>query len=230
MRYKIIWFSCVLIFTTSCFCKTKKYLYYFDNDFNPADKVTAVFNGIGVYENGLIKLEVYSSLNKNLVYSEHYTDSSLQLSEGLFQSFYENASKEWEGNYLKGKEDGLWQQWDNLGRIIDSTVYINGEKARVVHIGYYKNGILDSFIVNNIKTGQLQKTYYDSSGKVKSEATKDMIEPSFPGGPAAWTRYILKEIMRNTDELNNADYGTCIVKFIVNINGKVTGTSNDYAG
>ena len=60
------------------------------------------------------------------------------------------------------------------------------------------------------------------AGKVKSEATKDMIEPAFPGGPAAWTRYILKEIMRNTDELNNADYGRCIVKFIVNINGKVT--------
>jgi hypothetical protein len=179
------------------------------------------------------------------VYIEHYTDSSLQLSDGVFQSYYANASKEWQGNYLKGKEDGLWQRWDSLGHLIDSSVYNNGEKVLEVHIGYYKNGILDSFIVNNIRTDQLQKTFYDDKGTIVNEVsftgqngldkvytngiivridsvvTRAEIEASFPGGQVAWNRYIMKEIERNQNELGNNDYGTCIVKFIVDIDGKV---------
>ena len=248
MRYRNLLFSCVLVFITiTSFSQAKRYLYFFDKDLNPTEKAKSIFNGIGVYENGLMELRLYNSLNKNLVCIEHYTDSSLQLSDGFFQSYYTNASKEWEGNYLKGKEDGLWQRWDSLGRIIDSSVYNNGEKIIEVHYGYYKNGILDSFIVNNIKADRLQKTFYDDKGKVVSEVsftgqrgfekvykngiivrsdsvfTRDEIEASFPGGASVWTRYIMSQIERNQNELGNNDYGTCIVKFIVGIDGKVAG-------
>jgi hypothetical protein len=178
---------------------------------------------------------------------EHYTDSSLQLNDGFFQSYYPNASKEWEGNYLNGKEDGLWQKWDSMGHIIDSTVYNNGEKIIEVHFGYYKNGILDSFTVNNIKTDRLQKTFYDDKGKVVSEVsftgqsgfekvyqngiivrsdsvfTRDEIEASFPGGANAWTRYIMGQIERHQNELGSNDYGTCILKFIVGSDGNIAG-------
>ena len=247
MKFETLTFSCVFLFCTiTSFSQTKRYLYYFDKDLNATEKAKSIFNGTGVYGNGLMELWVYNSLNKSLVFIEHYTDSSLQLSEGLFQSYYSNGPKELEGNYLRGKEDGPWLRWDSLGHMIDSSVYNNGEKVTEVHLGYHKNGLLYSFIVNSIKTDQLQKTYYDTSGKVVSEVSftgqngikkvykngimvrtdslfiRDEIEASFPGGPAAWTQYVQKEVERNQNEFTTKDYGTCIVKFIIDIDGKIT--------
>ena len=98
-----------------------------------------------------------------------------------------------------------------------------------VHVGYQQNGHLDSFIVNDKKADKLQKIYYDSSGKVKSEVSftgqkgfekvykngtiersdsvfsRDEIEASFPGGAAAWTRYVMNYIERNQDAFTRAD-------------------------
>ncbi|HSN08463.1 MAG TPA: energy transducer TonB [Hanamia sp.] len=47
-------------------------------------------------------------------------------------------------------------------------------------------------------------------------------EAVFPGGEQAWQRYIQKAIERKLDEFNDNDYGTCVVKFIVDINGNVS--------
>jgi len=48
------------------------------------------------------------------------------------------------------------------------------------------------------------------------------VEAKFPGGDAAWQKYIQKAIQRELDEFNTADYGTCVVKFMVDINGNVS--------
>jgi antitoxin component YwqK of YwqJK toxin-antitoxin module len=239
-------FALFLSINVASFSQGKRYLYYFDKELSPVTKSKAVFNGIGVYENDLLELRLYNTSQKNLVIVEHFTDSSLQLNDGFFQSYYPNTFKEWSGNYSKGKQDGLWQHWDELGHTIDSSFYNNGDKVMVVHYGYFKNGQLDSFIVNDIKKDQLQETYYDSTGKLMSDVsftgqkglvkryksgviantdsvfTREEIEASFPGGASAWTRYITTQIERNQDEFTNKDYGTCIVKFIVGIDGKVT--------
>jgi protein TonB len=47
-------------------------------------------------------------------------------------------------------------------------------------------------------------------------------EAVFPGGAQAWQKYIQKAIERQLDEFTNADYGTCVVKFQVDINGNVS--------
>lgn len=52
--------------------------------------------------------------------------------------------------------------------------------------------------------------------------TKVEIEASFPGGPAAWQRYVTRAIQSQLDEFTDADYGTCVVKFIVDKTGKVS--------
>ena len=52
--------------------------------------------------------------------------------------------------------------------------------------------------------------------------TKVEIEASFPGGPAAWTKYVTRAIQADIDEFTESDYGTCIVKFIVDKTGKVS--------
>lgn len=52
--------------------------------------------------------------------------------------------------------------------------------------------------------------------------TKVEIEAQFPGGPAAWQKYITSCIYPEQNKLTEADYGTCIVKFIVDKTGKVS--------
>ncbi len=52
--------------------------------------------------------------------------------------------------------------------------------------------------------------------------TKVEIEASFPGGPAAWQRYVSRAISAHLDEFSESDYGTCVVRFIVDKTGKVS--------
>lgn len=52
--------------------------------------------------------------------------------------------------------------------------------------------------------------------------TKVEIEASFPGGPSAWQRYITRAITAQIDEFTESDYGTCIVKFIVDKQGNIS--------
>ncbi|MEO8568679.1 MAG: energy transducer TonB [Ginsengibacter sp.] len=48
------------------------------------------------------------------------------------------------------------------------------------------------------------------------------IDAMFRGGAGEWTKYVSKEIQRNNDEFTEADFGTCVVKFIVDKTGKVS--------
>jgi protein TonB len=48
------------------------------------------------------------------------------------------------------------------------------------------------------------------------------IDAKFPGGPEAWQRYIQKAISSQLDEFAEGDYGTCTVKFIVDVTGRVS--------
>ena len=52
--------------------------------------------------------------------------------------------------------------------------------------------------------------------------TKVEIDASFPGGPGAWIKYVQRAILGNMDELTELDYGTCVVKFVVDKSGKVS--------
>lgn len=48
------------------------------------------------------------------------------------------------------------------------------------------------------------------------------IEAKFPGGDEAWQKYIQRAIQRELDGFSETDYGTCTVKFMVDINGNVS--------
>ncbi len=48
------------------------------------------------------------------------------------------------------------------------------------------------------------------------------IDATFPGGPSAWTKYVSKAVQGNIDEFSESDYGTCMVRFIVDKTGKVS--------
>jgi len=48
------------------------------------------------------------------------------------------------------------------------------------------------------------------------------IDASFPGGAGEWTKYVSKAVEGNIDEFTETDFGTCVVKFIVDKTGKVS--------
>ena len=52
--------------------------------------------------------------------------------------------------------------------------------------------------------------------------TKVEIEAQFPGGPGAWTKYVTRAIQAEQDEFTESDFGTCVVKFVVDKNGVVS--------
>ena len=80
----------------------------------------------------------------------------------------------------------------------------------------------------------IEKTSYNDSGEVLSKNnfksvedsdkvfTKVEIEPSFPGGASEWTRYFTRQIEKKQNQLSERDFGTCLVRFIVGLDGKVT--------
>ena len=99
----------------------------------------------------------------------------------------------------------------------DSTEKKYGVKGR--------NGVIE---IITKKTGEEinhTQTYLPESQKdsiPRIVFTKVENEASFPGGLAAWQKYIVKKIQSSLDSFTEADYGTCVLKFIVNTDGSVT--------
>jgi len=245
MRYKFFLLCLIVLFTCLSSFSQSKYVYYFDVTLNTTEKSKSVFTGLGSIENNLLKLQVLYNLTKQTVMLAHYTDSSLAVSQGLYQSYFINGVKESEGNYENNKEDGLWKKWDSTGHLIDSSIYDHGKKISSATFTYYKTGSF-SYHFDDFKNDKMQTVSYNDSGKIISEAlfigksgivkyynkegikidsvfTRDEIEASFPGGDEGWRRYVKKAIEANIDELFQAgESGTCRVRFIVSKDGTVS--------
>lgn len=78
------------------------------------------------------------------------------------------------------------------------------------------------FSFNNAIT-QTKTDVQDTTHTNAGPYNKVEVEASFPGGAAAWTAYIMQQIMQNSNAFSKRDYGTCIVKFIVDKNGNISG-------
>lgn len=245
---KYILSALLLIASAGCFSQAKQYAYYFDKDLNSTSKENAVASGVGTYSDGLFEVRIYNAATKKLLWTQHFTDSSLAVSEGLYQTYFPGGTVQTAGNYAENKEAGLWQTWDSSGHyVIDSSLFENGSLTRYTHRGYYKSGFPDSIIISDMKTNELSKIYYKDSGQIANEAfftgekgllkyyehgvyksadsvySREEIEASFPGGDVAWNRYIVKGLQTNADEIYKDNvFGSCVVKFIINKEGKVT--------
>ncbi len=226
--------TCLIFFTSINIQAQTQYSYYFDKDLNLITKPSkAIFLGIGVYQNGLFELKVFNKRDKKLLVIEHFTDSSLQQSNGLFVSYSANGNKELEGIYKMGRKDGLWKEWSLNGLVTDSALFANGKRITETKYSYYPSGKLMSEVFLSGRDGTVIGKMFDENGKeivTKSkDSSEDMhkifvkveVEASFPGGLQAWARYISKVIQSHIDEFKKSDYGTCVIRFIVDTTGKV---------
>ncbi len=244
MKHKIIFIYLVSYFLSiTCFSQAQ-HVYYLDANLNTTDKSTSVVSGIGTMENGLLKLKGENKLTNQQVIA-FFTDSTLAVRQGLFQLFYKSGLKASEGNYESNYQNGCWKKWDSTGHLIDSTIYDHGKKIDGTGIFYNKNGILSQYHFEDIKNDKMHHISYNDSGKIISEVsfvgqkgivthyndntiqidsvfTRAEIEALFRGGQAGWQNYILQKLIQNSDELiKDQQYGTCIVKFIIDTDGKI---------
>ena len=237
--------SVIIIFCTcfTSFSQDKKFVYYFNDKFEPSSKSKASYTGTGIKEDGLVTLQIVNNKNNQIIIVEHYIDSSLAVSQGLFQSFFNNGLKESEGDYDNNQKNGLWRVWDNKGRLVDSTIYDHDKKISAVTYRYNKTG--KTYRFEDFKNDKMHEAHYIDSGKIGSEVfftgstgilknynkdgvkidtvfSRDEIEASFPGGDAAWARYIKNEIEKNIDAIvRDNQSGVCRVRFIVDKDGNV---------
>jgi protein TonB len=226
--------------------QTNKLLYYFDNSLNSTTKAKSVFIGIGSPDSGLVKLNCFVNASGQLMISAYFTDSTLKINHGLFQSYYSNGYKEFEGNYVYNNKMGIWKKWDSLGYITDSSVFENGLKIFSDSFTYYDNGFVKSDKMEDKKTGKLKNVQYDDKGNIQQEAIftgksgilkykadgvikidsvfgREEMEASFPGGEGAWNKFIKHAIETHIDEFTNANKsGTCRIKFIVDTDGSLS--------
>ena len=246
MKY-ILLTGLTLLFSVSGYCQTEGHAYYFDKDFRITTPAEAVFNGIGITEGRAWLLKCYNKKDKTLIFKMRFTDSTLSVRNGLFQSFYADNSLKNIGNYLQDKQIGLWKRWNEYGNLVDSSLYENGNAVMNTTLDYYPNKIKQSVIINDIRQRRVYRTFYGMDGKIEISDTLDNlshnlsridnspdenkvfvkteIEASFPGGEQAWTRYITQVIRKNIDDLNDDNKsGTCRVRFIVDKQGNVLGT------
>ena len=102
---------------------------------------------------------------------------------------------------------------------IESITVLKKESGQLKYGEKGKNGVIEiitkPFDVQS-DTGKQRDTIPD---KV---FTKVETEASFPGGPQTWVKYITRQIQASIDTFTNADYGTCVIRFIVDKDGNVS--------
>ncbi|MDP4285381.1 MAG: energy transducer TonB [Bacteroidota bacterium] len=89
--------------------------------------------------------------------------------------------------------------------------YSNGHTESITKKEAEKQGIL-SRITQNTPLDTIPDKVFT---KVENEA-------EFPGGHEAWLKYIIRQIIKAQEKFTEKDFGTCLVKFIVNTDGSVS--------
>ena len=127
----------------------------------------------GKYNTGIMFLpsEFYSDFtgkfNNDLLSSscwdEYGNEISCHWEQKYHKEWYDNGQLELEGNYLNGKEHGLWTSYRENGTLRYTAMYLFGKTNGLVH-EYWENGNTKvlGFYKDGIRTGESR--YYENRG------------------------------------------------------------------
>ena len=97
---------------------------------------------------------------------------------------------------------------------IASVNVLKGSQATAKYGDKGKNGVVEV----SLKPSVEDQTEEDPDKVFLKEENP----PEFPGGTSSWIKFIQTRIMAKMDSFSNKDYGTCLVRFIVNTDGSVS--------
>jgi len=144
-------------------------IYYYNQYFEPSDSVNAKFTGLLLQENQKWKFTVLNINDKNILMVGSYLDSAMKVKDGLLEFWYENKFKKNEEQYSNGKPNGWWKLWDEKGRLIDSSLYSNGELKLKTASSFYLNDSVSMHLFRDITTKRTYARYYYDSGGLMYE-------------------------------------------------------------
>jgi antitoxin component YwqK of YwqJK toxin-antitoxin module len=166
-------------------------------------------NGVWLsfHSNGMMSDSVFYNENGGVVGTRlgwhangMMADSTMINPDGSGVSIYwwENGNPSAAGRYAAGfKRQGKWQYFHSNGQLASLETYNNGQLV--------------------------DKEYFDEKGNKQSDTTNRDREASFPGGLAAWQKYLQKNLYFPSQyKLTNTDEAVVMVRFAVNEDGSVS--------
>ena len=136
---------------------------------------------------------------------------------------------------VNGKEISNIEMKSIPSNNIQSINVLKGQSAEKKYGQKGKNGVIEITtknisgkvtMINMHIVGKSQSEQKDTIPKlqlISKVFTKTEIPASFPGGPEAWQKYIVSKIQASLDSFTQADFGTCLVRFVVGVDGSVIG-------
>ncbi len=116
--------------------------------------------------------------------------------------------------FVDGKEINAGEMKNIPPANIESINVLKGESAKNKYGEKGKNGVVE--ITMTQERSAQKDTIPDRL------FTKVEFEAEFPGGHDAWIKYIVSKIQLNEKLFKDEDFGTCVVKFIVNTDGSIS--------
>ena len=174
--------------------QNKQYIYYFNNQLQSVSKENATVIGKGIRKDSVFMVQYYAADNDRLFLIESYTDSLLNTLHGIRIVYHPNKKIAEKSFFNTNKRDKSFVLWDSIGRIIDSTVYIDDMPITLVRYQYTENNerqtvqefdktyqfkfpdekatvhAIDGTVLNTVVWKELM---YDNKYALKKDKTKD---------------------------------------------------------
>ncbi len=247
MKKIIPFFYIPLLFICS-FVNGQEYThaYYMDEGLNSTGKANALIIGKGFKDKNLFRIDCYSIRDNRLLLTLHCTDSSFSDLEGIFTSYHGNGKTRNTGSYENSLKEREWNEWDSLGRFIDSAIYKQDKKMQVATFSYYANNLMSCYTFRDSLLDTYHSINYDEASAKSSEVffigqkgilrsytstgiqtdslfTREEIEADFPGGEKGWRRYLQDNLDPNVpvNHRSRAGIFPVVVRFIVKKDGSI---------
>lgn len=184
-------------------------------------------------EDGLYKLSLFFVKKKyQIAYVGYFKDSTRKENVGSSNLFFENGILAKKGNYQNGKKDGFWTSYRNTGSVSEEVLYNEGlaDKVTIFHDLPVINQRMVT--VDDMVNNTFYYILYDEEGKVirDEKVSQDFSNFAFDPDTACtfnrgwddWKKYFSRAIKIQSRKLNKKDYGTVLMRFVVDTDGQVT--------
>ena len=171
--------------------------FVFDKDWQPADvKKASYFLRVRQINDSSFEWLYYNMFGPRIKV-ENYKDTQATIKNGKFTYFSALGTIDSAGNYFNNQLDGEWFYFNILGQTTRKKTYYNG--------------VLLS-----------DSSFAPKEAKKKDEKLDSVErESEYPGGQAAWQRFLIKNFHYPDRAMNNNIQGQVVIQFIIDKDGSV---------
>lgn len=185
--------------------------YVFKKDWSPAKGIKdAAYFMHPVKKNDTTYICKYYQKVGPMVKQESYKDSDLSIPNGKFMWYSAKGKLDSSGNVVNGKKDGTWNFYNDSANVQRQIIYNNGAWEKIIDYSTKKEHYPDG-------SDSMMR------GKAPDTLNHIMVQASYPGGPAAWIKFIQRNLTvpdRFIDIKQNGT-GTVVVAFLIDKEGSI---------